>query len=68
MFHPKVAYENLEIKFNEKPFYLGGSQVPVSLGINNSNISNTSIYDNDNNPNIIGTGIKKSITKCVRNK
>jgi hypothetical protein len=62
MFHPKVAYPDLEVKFNEKPFYLGGSQVPISLGINNNNSSNMSVNK------VKGEGVKKTITKCAYNK
>lgn len=36
MFNPKVAYENLEIVFNEPPFYLGGSNVPNALNLNSN--------------------------------
>jgi hypothetical protein len=53
MFHPKVAFENLEIKFNERPFYLGGSNVPLSLGI--TPIKQEEVIDDKK---VVGTGLK----------
>lgn len=60
MFHPKVQYENLEVKFNEKPFYLGGSQVPQSLNIKNDNLD-----INDDKPTK-GSGLKSIYHKNKR--
>lgn len=39
MFHPKVVYEDRALpQMNpQPPFYLGGSQVPSSLGFTNVN-------------------------------
>lgn len=52
----------------QKPFFFGGSQVPVNLGIEENHISGSGLYKkNDFKPEIRGKLNQKTIHKRINN-
>ena len=73
-YHPKVEYPNSILpqmaSDANRPFYLGASQIPLALGIdNNSNIKNSYVSSIDNINNIkmkghgLGLGLQTTMKK-----